>query len=121
MAWTALPVGRGKPYLASINPVVDAWIGGWQWARLAHWTSGLPFTLEAPAYPSNYNNPGFAFNIGNAAARSEFDHRSIWICHVDAPCRNPHSKTTGCQFLGRATNVGNLKREVRKRMVICRF
>ena len=67
-----LPVGRGKSALGGANRVIDAFVGGWQWAGLGRWTSGLPFTLESPAYPSNYNNPAFAFNIGNVRT-----HRSI--------------------------------------------
>jgi hypothetical protein len=68
----ALPVGRGKAVLGTTNRLVDALVGGWQWAGLARWTSGLPFTLESPAFPSNYNNPGFAFKIGNVRT-----HRQI--------------------------------------------
>jgi hypothetical protein len=30
---------------------------------LARCTSGLPFTLESPAYPTNYNNPGFGIEV----------------------------------------------------------
>ncbi len=56
----AFPVGRGKAVLGGSNAVADALIGGWQWAGLARWTSGLPFTLESPAFPTNYNNPGMA-------------------------------------------------------------
>jgi hypothetical protein len=68
----AIPVGRGQSGFSSMNRVADAFIGGWQWAGLARWTSGLPFTLESPAYPSNYNNPGFAFNIGNVQVHRNF-------------------------------------------------
>ena len=67
-----LPVGRGQSGFSSMNRVADAFIGGWQWAGLARWTSGLPFTLESPAYPSNYNNPGFAFNVGNVQVHRNF-------------------------------------------------
>jgi hypothetical protein len=67
-----LPVGRGKAYLANSNGWVDALIGGWQFAGLARWTSGLPFTLESPAYPSNYNNPAMSFNIGNVRTHRNF-------------------------------------------------
>jgi Carboxypeptidase regulatory-like domain/TonB dependent receptor len=67
-----LPVGRGSANFSSMNRFVDAFVGGWQWAGLMRWTSGLPFTLESPAYPSNYNNPGFAFNVGNVKT-----HRNI--------------------------------------------
>lgn len=73
----ALPVGHGRTYLARANPVVDALIGGWQWGGLYRWTSGLPFTLESPAYPSNYNNPGFAFNVGNVRTHRNFQN-GLW-------------------------------------------
>jgi hypothetical protein len=67
-----LPVGRGKAALGGINRVADALIGGWQWAGLSRWTSGLPFTLESPAYPTNYDNPAMTFNVGDVRT-----HRNI--------------------------------------------
>jgi hypothetical protein len=67
-----LPVGHGKQFLATSNAVVDALLGGWQVAGLARWTSGLPFSLESPAYPSNYNNPAMSFNIGNVKTHRNF-------------------------------------------------
>jgi hypothetical protein len=67
-----LPVGRGKAALGGINHLGDAFVGGWQWAGLARWTSGLPFTLESPAYPTNYDNPAMTFNVGNVKT-----HRNI--------------------------------------------
>jgi hypothetical protein len=51
----ALPVGRGKAALGGSNKVADALIGGWQWAGLGRWTSGLPFTLLSPAFPTNWD------------------------------------------------------------------
>jgi hypothetical protein len=67
-----LPVGRGKAALGGINRVADAFIGGWQWAGLSRWTSGLPFSLESPAYPTNFDNPAMTFNVGGVRT-----HRSI--------------------------------------------
>jgi hypothetical protein len=60
----ALPIGRGKALLGSSNRVADALVGGWQFAGLGRWTSGLPFSLESPAYPTNYDNPAMSFNVG---------------------------------------------------------
>ena len=54
-----LPFGRGRQFGSDMNRFTDAFIGAWQFSGLARWTSGLPFTLESPAYPTNYNNPGF--------------------------------------------------------------
>jgi hypothetical protein len=51
---------------------VDAFLGGWQFSGLARWTSGLPFSLESPAYPTNYNDPSMAFNIGNVKVHRNF-------------------------------------------------
>jgi len=68
----ALPVGRGKAALGNANAVAEALIGGWQWAGLARWTSGLPFTLESPAYPTNYNNPGMAIQTAPFKVKRQF-------------------------------------------------
>jgi Carboxypeptidase regulatory-like domain/TonB dependent receptor len=68
----ALPVGRGKAALSNANHITDAFIGGWQWAGLGRWTSGLPFTLDSPAFPTNYENPAFAFNVGHVATKRNF-------------------------------------------------
>ena len=68
----ALPVGRGKAVLGGSNAIADAIVGGWQWAGLARWTSGLPFSLESPAYPTNYNLPAMSFNVGGVRT-----HRNI--------------------------------------------
>jgi hypothetical protein len=68
----ALPVGHGRAFLNSSNALVDIFLGGWQVAGLARWTSGLPFSLESPAYPTNYNNPSMTFNIGNIRTHRNF-------------------------------------------------
>ncbi len=67
-----LPIGRGKALLGGSNRVADAIVGGWQWAGLGRWTSGLPFSLESPAYPTNYDNPAMSFNVGGVKT-----HRNI--------------------------------------------
>jgi hypothetical protein len=55
-----LPVGHGRQFLSSSSRAVDAVLGGWEISGLNRWTSGLPFTLESPAFPTNYDNPGMA-------------------------------------------------------------
>ena len=43
--WTyQLPFGRGKAFGAGSNWLVNGVIGGWEFAGLARWTSGLPFS-----------------------------------------------------------------------------
>jgi hypothetical protein len=68
----ALPVGRGKAALSGLNRVGDAFLGGWQWAGLTRWTSGLPFSLESPAFPTNYENPAMTFNVGGVRTHRNF-------------------------------------------------
>ncbi len=55
----ALPVGRGKAALSSVNPLVDAFVGGWQWSGLSRWASGLPFSLYEPGWSTNWQLEGF--------------------------------------------------------------
>lgn len=68
----ALPVGSGRQYLNSGHTLLNAFIGDWQFAGLGTWTSGLPFSLESPAFPTNYNNPAMSFNIGNVHTHRNF-------------------------------------------------
>ena len=56
----ALPFGRGKSLLAGSNKVVDAVVGGWQWAGLGRWTSGLPFSLIEPGWTTNWELQAWA-------------------------------------------------------------
>jgi hypothetical protein len=66
-----LPVGRGRQFLSSSSRAVDAVLGGWEISGLNRWTSGLPFTLESPAFPTNYDNPGMAIKVGPAPTHRE--------------------------------------------------
>jgi hypothetical protein len=43
-----LPFGRGKRHLASIHPVANAVLGGWQLSGIYNFTSGQPLTLSVP-------------------------------------------------------------------------
>ena len=68
----ALPIGRGRSWLGGANHITDALIGGWQIAGLTRWTSGLPYTLESPAYPTNYNNPAFSIQVAPFQQKKQF-------------------------------------------------
>jgi hypothetical protein len=60
-----LPVGRGRKFLGQASRPLDAFIGGWQFAGLWRWTSGLPYGVDnGRAWPTNWNNEGFATQIG---------------------------------------------------------
>jgi hypothetical protein len=59
-----LPVGRGKAYLGNITRPLNALAGGWQLSGIAHWTSGLPFSLNDDGYVTNKNNEASAVITG---------------------------------------------------------
>jgi hypothetical protein len=52
-----VPVGRGKAYLSSISPAVDAVLGGWQFNTNTIVQSGLPFSV-------NYRDAGLDRDTG---------------------------------------------------------
>jgi len=60
----ALPFGRGKAVLGGANRITDALLGGWQWAGLGRWTSGLPFSLYAPGWATDWQLEGFGIKSG---------------------------------------------------------
>ena len=49
-----LPIGKGKMLLANSGGVGDAVWGGWQWAGLGRWSSGLPFGVLEPGWTTNW-------------------------------------------------------------------
>ncbi len=54
-----LPVGKGKAYLGTANPLVQALLGGWQSSGIFRATSGLPFSLFAPGWSTDWQIEGF--------------------------------------------------------------
>ncbi|MGA2166621.1 MAG: TonB-dependent receptor [Terracidiphilus sp.] len=67
-----LPFGRGKALLGNENRIADAFIGGWHWAGLGRWTSGLPFSLISPTYPTNWDNDSWMWNVGGVKTHRNF-------------------------------------------------
>ncbi len=49
-----LPVGKGKSFLGTANPVVQAILGGWQSSGIFRMTSGLPWGVIAPGWSTNW-------------------------------------------------------------------
>ena len=56
----AVPVGRGRTFLPNAGTAVDALLGGWQWAGVGRWTSGLPFSLIEPGWSTNWELQAWA-------------------------------------------------------------
>jgi hypothetical protein len=60
-----LPVGRGKHVLGNSNRILDAFVGGWQWAGLARWTSGLPYSFFQAGWATDWQLEGFGVQTEN--------------------------------------------------------
>ena len=45
-----LPFGRGRTFFKDLNPVVDAFFGGWQFNAVYEWQSGEPLVLQNNFY-----------------------------------------------------------------------
>jgi hypothetical protein len=55
-----LPFGRGQAFGNGSNRLVDELIGGWQWSGVNRWTSGLPFSVNAPGWGTDWQIESFA-------------------------------------------------------------
>ncbi|MGA8939439.1 MAG: carboxypeptidase regulatory-like domain-containing protein [Acidobacteriaceae bacterium] len=55
----ALPIGKGKPFLGTANPIVNALLGGWQSSGIYRMTSGLPFSLFEPGWTTDWQEEGY--------------------------------------------------------------
>ena len=60
-----LPVGRGKRFGSGIGRLADALFGGWSFSGLFHWSSGLPFSIFAAGWSTNYDLTGEAILVDN--------------------------------------------------------
>jgi hypothetical protein len=58
----ALPFGTGKSLLSNSGRLGNALWGGWQWASLGRWTSGLPFSVIEPGWSTNWDVQAFGVN-----------------------------------------------------------
>jgi hypothetical protein len=68
-----LPFGRGQMYANSSNRLVDELIGGWQWSGVNRWTSGLPFSVNAPGWGTDWQIESFAIQTGAVKIRKHLD------------------------------------------------
>jgi hypothetical protein len=52
-----LPVGRGRAYLNSANPLLNQFLAGWQLTGIFRWNSGLPISapFDAGVWATNWN------------------------------------------------------------------
>ncbi len=70
-----MPFGRGRQYLANDNRFADAFLGGWELTGLNRTTSGLPWSLYAPGYDTDWQEPDYAVitNPSQVKVHKHFD------------------------------------------------
>ncbi len=57
----SLPFGKGKRFGSDMNPVLNAFVGGWQISGMWRWSSGFPISVyETGVWPTNWNNNNWA-------------------------------------------------------------
>ncbi len=68
-----LPVGKGKAFLGTANPFIQAVLGGWQSSGIFRVTSGLPFSLFEPGWSTDWQQEGYG--IVTSASVHAHKHR----------------------------------------------
>jgi hypothetical protein len=68
-----LPFGQGKRFAGGVNRLTDAFIGGWQWSGLNRWTTGLPFSVFAPGWSTNWQEESAGVVTGQVKIHKHID------------------------------------------------
>ncbi len=94
----ALPVGRGKEYLANTNRLLDEVVGGWRIAAAGVGYTGFPETINGPGNNSN----SFGTSRPNQYRKLKIVNRSIdnWYGTDPSatPCTTPGVDNGSCAF-----------------------
>jgi hypothetical protein len=73
----ALPFGRGKAFGKDVNRLTDLVIGGWQFASIVRWTSGLPFSLTEGGFTTDWEIASYGIKTGNFKAKKVYNPGNI--------------------------------------------
>lgn len=119
-----LPFGSGKAVLAHSGKLGDAIWGGWRWAGLGRWTSGLPFSLIEPGWTTNWELQAFAVTTAPVKTHKHMDAGSEQVfANIDAisngvvqgsPIRLPYPGEAGQRNNFRGDGVFNIDSSLTK-------
>lgn len=119
-----LPFGQGKALASSSNGLGEAIWGGWQWAGLGRWTSGLPFGLIEPGWTTNWELQAWAVttapvkvhkNIKNGLPQVFADPDAISEGVITgSPVRLPYPGEAGMRNKFRGDGVFNIDSSLSK-------
>ncbi len=68
-----LPFGTGQMFGNTSNRLIEELIGGWQWSGVNRWTSGLPFSVNAPGWGTDWQIESFAVETAQVKVRKHLD------------------------------------------------
>jgi len=72
-----MPIGTGKALLSNSGKVGNAIWGGWQWAGLGRWSSGLPFSVIEPGWTTNWELQAYAVNTATVKTHKHMDSSGL--------------------------------------------
>jgi hypothetical protein len=98
-----MPFGRGRSFGSGMGRVADALLGGWGFSGIAHWTSGLPFSMGAGAgWPTNWQLQGESVQIGSTGKIGVFKDSSgnpnMFQNPTQVGATPPNCPPSGCVF-----------------------
>lgn len=125
----ALPFGRGKLVAQNAGRVLDSIIGGWQWAGLGRWTSGLPFSVYEPGFTTNWELEAWGVQTQKVKLRKHrdangdvqiFDDPDAILNGVNSggPIRLPYAGEAGQRNPFRGDGYFNIDSSLNKRFSI---
>lgn len=68
-----LPFGTGQMLANTSNRLIDEVIGGWQWSGVNRWTSGLPFSVNAPGWGTDWQIESYGVATAPVKIRKHLD------------------------------------------------
>ena len=84
----ALPFGTGKSLMSNSSRMGNAIWGGWQWAGVGRWSSGLPFGVIEPGWTTNWETQAFAVVTGPVKIHKHMKDGSLQIFENDDEIQN---------------------------------
>ncbi len=83
-----VPVGHGKHYLGSANPVLDALVGGWQISAVNTAQAGTPFNLTYTPNAANVVSPQISatYRGANEYRPNKVTGQGVVLCHSGHSC-----------------------------------
>jgi hypothetical protein len=72
-----LPVGQGKRYGSTMGKFLNAVVGGWTLAGLFRWSTGYPFSIFSPVYPTNWELNSAAVLVGKRPQSGSFTVQGV--------------------------------------------